>query len=207
MNSRRAAFWKPSAWALLLALAGYAVAAAILGYAHKFGSDRTPELGFGGGLDETEFAADLGRIVLPSAKFSPCEVVQTQLDGLARPGDDGIGVLQCFIFASPGNRAATGPLERFAGMVRTPPYNLLGMADAVLVGQPQIDGEMARVLVTLVSPADRIGGFTFILRRQRQGKYQDCWMTESVLPLVNPAPKRAGGEQPDPKSPSKVDEA
>ena len=54
----------------------------------------------------------------PSARLSPIQVVEGQLAALQR-GD----VQTCFKFASPNNKRATGPWQRFEIMIRqTPAY-------------------------------------------------------------------------------------
>jgi hypothetical protein len=125
------------------------------------------------------------RMVLPSPDFSPKEVVEFQLAGLADPAPNGIGILQCFCFASPANRAATGPLERFGAMVRQGEFACLAAPEAKLVGKPRISGPLARLLVTVVDSEQRLRAFTFILSRQASEPFKDCWMTEAVFPVTN----------------------
>ena len=63
---------------------------------------------------------DLGSVVLPRPDLAPGEVVRLQLAGLSDQKADGVGILQCYCFASPANRAVTGPLERFVFMQARP---------------------------------------------------------------------------------------
>ena len=60
-------------------------------------------------------------LVEPNARLTPEGVVKLQLEGLARERGDLSGIKQCFNLASPLNRQATGPLERFAAMVAAEP--------------------------------------------------------------------------------------
>lgn len=59
---------------------------------------------------------------VPSPGLTATDVVLAQLEGLRREPRDGAaagsGVLQVWAFASPGNRAATGPVHRFAAIDR-----------------------------------------------------------------------------------------
>ncbi|HEX6963149.1 MAG TPA: DUF4864 domain-containing protein [Lacipirellula sp.] len=125
---------------------------------------------------------NLSGIVLPGPALSPDEVVRLQLAGLGNPRSDGIGVLQCFVLASPGNRAATGPLDRFGKMVRRGPFQCLANQRACLVGRPHIVEHTARVIVTIVDQQAQIHAFTFVLARQASPPFADCWMTEAVWP-------------------------
>lgn len=125
----------------------------------------------------------ISEIALPSAQLAPDDVVRLQLGGLANRENPSLGILQCYYFASPANLAITGTLDAFAELVRTPPYDVMTTARAWLVGEPQIDGRSARVLVTLIDPAGRLRSFVFLLERQTEPPYTDCWMTDSVLQM------------------------
>jgi hypothetical protein len=117
----------------------------------------------------------------PSASISPEEVVRIQLDALAE-ADQARGVLQCFTFASPGNRVATGPIERFGRMVRSEPYSILIDRDEALIGAPQFSDGFARVFVTVVRKR-KLVSFVWVLSRQSTPPFVDCWMTEGVFLL------------------------
>ena len=129
---------------------------------------------------------DLSRIVLPSAGLAPDEVVRLQIAGLSDQRPDGVGILQCYALASPANRAVTGPLDRFGKMVRNGPFQCMAKPRAMLVGSPQVADRTGRVLVTVVDQHDQIHAFTFVLGRQAEAPFMDCWMTEAVLPSVAP---------------------
>ena len=58
-------------------------------------------------------ALSVSRVTGPSPSLSPLAVVTAQLDALSA-GD----VAASFSFASPSNKAATGPWQRFEMMVR-----------------------------------------------------------------------------------------
>lgn len=141
---------------------------------------------------------DLHRVRLPSPDLSPREVVEIQLAGLQDAKADGVGILQCFCFASPGNRLTTGPLERFGQMVRQAPFDCLGKPHAVLIGRPEYRQRVARLLVTVVDTNGRVCGFTFILSKQKASPVRDCWMTDAVLPALPPQDR----PEPPPEQPA-----
>ena len=69
------------------------------------------------------FAAEL----LPDPARSPAEVIAIQLSALQAndtPEPDA-GIAQTFAFAHPDNRRVTGPLSRFAQMIKGPQYQVL----------------------------------------------------------------------------------
>jgi hypothetical protein len=149
------------------------------------------------GAVEPEHLPELGadKITVPTPAMSPTEVVETQLAGLADTRADGIGILQCFALASPGNRAVTGPLDRFGAMVRQGAFACLAKPRATLVGAPQVEGVIAKLLVTVVDERRQMQAFTFILSKQVIPPYEGCWMTEAVLPMGGLAPPKT---QPEP---------
>ncbi|MCW2777947.1 MAG: hypothetical protein JWN17_1672 [Frankiales bacterium] len=124
--------------------------------------------------------------VLPSPALDPADVVLAQLAGLQRePHDDvdgyGEGLVAAWEFASPGNREATGPLARFAGMLRNEAYRGLLGHRAVQLGPVQEDRGQAQVEVLVVTADDRTEGYTWVLGRQTDAPYAGCWMTDGVV--------------------------
>lgn len=130
-------------------------------------------------IEKTLAAVD--SVVHPRPILAPHEVVQIQLDGLASEDASG-GILQCMVFASPGNRAVTGPLVRFAKMVRSPPFDVLANPETVLIGKEILEEGVARILVTVVRE-ERIYPFVWVLSQQDMSPYEGCWMTDGVFPL------------------------
>jgi hypothetical protein len=126
--------------------------------------------------------AEFQDLVQPSPNLEPNEVVSLQLKGLATEPEAG-GIAQCFALASPGNKEATGPIERFAAMIHKAPYDVLLFHHLVLVGTPSIEGNSANVVVTLLDAQDRIYIFQFVLSRQHGNGYENCWMTDAVFPI------------------------
>lgn len=115
------------------------------------------------------------------------DVVAAQLAGLARelqlrlPDGPGEGIRTAWAFASPGNRAATGPLERFAEMLRNPLYVGLLEHRAAQLGPVVQDGRDARQEVLVLTCDDEAIGFTWVLARQAGPPHPGCWLTDGVL--------------------------
>ena len=141
--------------------------------------------------------------VAPS--LTPVDVVERQLAALQN-GD----VETCFQFASPANKRATGPWQRFEMMVRqTPAYApLIGCSKYAVVGAVAVSdaGYRCRVRVWPASGASVPFGVTvpalgvkfsapvldydWALSRQPEDAVDrslaGCWMVDSVLPDASP---------------------
>lgn len=140
-----------------------------------------------GALDATlerRLSKTLGSLELPRPALTPDRVVRIQMAALASV-DRPDGALQCFCFASPANRAVTGPLERFARYVRVPPYDALSEPEAATIGKTTLIDGTARVLVTVVSD-QQVQAFVWILSKQYAPPWHECWMTDAVFPLQTP---------------------
>lgn len=114
----------------------------------------------------------------PNPALDPAEVVRTQLEALKADNDAGIAVV--FRFASPQNRQATGPLERFTQMLRSSYPQLLGHRSSKLA-PTVIEGSEAFQAVEVTARDGTTHRFVFILGRQTAVPFQDCWMTEGVM--------------------------
>ncbi len=123
--------------------------------------------------------APLSDELRPRPVLTPDEVVAIQLDALRHNDDADRGIAVAFRFASPSNKKNTGPEPRFARMIKEGPYALMLAYTRVAYEPAQIEGDSARLKVTLVGDT-RAVSFVFYLTRQRDGEYADCWMTDAV---------------------------
>lgn len=126
---------------------------------------------------------------LPRASFSPEEVVRAQIESMRRAVDNPAALLTCYSLASPSNRRLTGPFERFAGLVTTEPYRQLGVCQDFQVGTAVMDGPTATVLVSTLAADGQGLAFIFLLIKQQEAPYRDCWMTDGVFPLLHQRPE------------------
>jgi len=120
----------------------------------------------------------------PSIDLQPAEVVEIVVDALRRnPGlEDDAGIRTVFRFASPGNRAMTGPVERFATMIKRGYGDMLGFASSRFE-DIEVERDTALQVVWLRQEDGRESGYAFQLGRQSGGEYDGMWMTDAVLPL------------------------
>ncbi|GEM_PF-245747 len=118
----------------------------------------------------------------PSPEWSPREVVQVQVEALAandEPYADA-GIEAAFNFASPANKRATGPLERFRTLFDTAAYAPMIDHAGATYSTVQVDGRVAQMGVLLTTAeGDRVG-YLFRLSKQTEAPYTDCWMTDAV---------------------------
>lgn len=127
----------------------------------------------------------------PSPELTPADVVRIQVEALRQndePHDDA-GIEAAFRFASPANRRATGPLPRFAEMVRRGYADMLGFERAEY-GPLRVEGDRASQWVTLVQADGARSAYVFGLSRQAGGPCDGCWMTDAV---VRPPPSSGDG--------------
>lgn len=120
----------------------------------------------------------------PSSDYRPQEVVRIVIDALQRNSEaaNNDGIATVFRFASPGNRANTGPLNRFTKMIRQGFPDMLNHAGARF-DPMEINGNSAVQAVWLFTDSGAEVGYAFKLGRQLSGKYQGMWMTDAVVPL------------------------
>ncbi|MEM8556868.1 MAG: DUF4864 domain-containing protein [Bacteroidota bacterium] len=125
----------------------------------------------------------------PSPDLTPEEVIRLQVEALQQndtPYPDA-GIEAAFRFASPANKQATGPLRRFAEMVKGPVYGAMLGFERAEYGPIQVQGDRAVQRVTLVQPDGRRVSYVFGLTRQTEGAYDGCWMTDAVMRDTQPA--------------------
>ncbi|MFP4431762.1 MAG: DUF4864 domain-containing protein [Spirochaetota bacterium] len=122
----------------------------------------------------------------PDPSLAPEEVVRIQVDAFRNNDGADRGIEIAFRFASPANKRLTGPLPRFAQMMRNGLYEPMLLAEEVAISDVQVRGNLARVVVSLETPDGRNHDYVFFLTKQGQGEYAGSWMTEGVSLLDEP---------------------
>lgn len=115
----------------------------------------------------------------PSPELSPEQVVRIQLQALRGNDESDRGIAICFRFASPANKANTGPLSRFARMIKDGGYRLMLEYRHIDYEPVQIADDVARQRVTLIGSTTSIT-YVFYLSKQSQPDCDGCWMTDAV---------------------------
>jgi hypothetical protein len=121
----------------------------------------------------------------PKPELSPEQVVQYQVTALQQNDDQKLdaGIERVFRFASPSNRKATGPLEHFTHVLKGPVYSpMLNNRSSSIVGS-EVKDNQATVVVKIVAINGANVTYVFVLSKQGEGDYKNCWMTDGVAPL------------------------
>ena len=147
----------------------------LLSFAFALGTASVLAQGSGAGtqnpLDDT---------LAPDPALSSAEVIRIQLEALRNNDEEDRGIAIAFRFASPANRANTGPLARFIPMIKRGPYVLmLDFRDATC-GPVETVADRPRQRVTLTGARETMTRW-FYLSRQSESPYVNCWMTDSVF--------------------------
>ena len=137
----------------------------------------TPALAQEGGPDRAD---PLSEALMPEPALSPGDVIRIQLEALRHNDEQDRGIAVAFRFASPANRANTGPLSHFTAMIKEGPYALmLDFRDATYGPVETISGR-ARQRITLTGTRERMT-YWFYLSRQSEAPCEGCWMTDAVF--------------------------
>jgi len=119
---------------------------------------------------------------LPDPARTAEEVVRIQLQAMRdndSPEPDS-GIATAFAFASPANKAQTGPLGRFTPMVHSALYKALLNYKSAQMGPMTVQGDAAEQSVLLLDAEGRTAVFVFTLSRQTREPFAGCWMTDGV---------------------------
>ncbi len=120
----------------------------------------------------------------PTPNLTPRQVVWAQVESLRAALVDPAKTAICFEFASPENRTLTGPLDRFSSMVATEPFNKLANCQKYEISRTTFVDQNAAVSVLTIDSEGRELVFQFLLRRQTLPPFEECWMTEGVVPML-----------------------
>ncbi len=118
----------------------------------------------------------------PNPALTPGDVVRIVTTALRHCNSPtpNAGIFTTYQFASPANRAATGPYGHFLGAVKNADFAALLQDNAEEFGSILIQNNYAEQKVTVHQRDGREVVFTFSLGRQRDGAYRGCWMVDGV---------------------------
>jgi hypothetical protein len=127
---------------------------------------------------------------IPDPEYTPRDVVQIQLDALQHNDDPSpdAGIAIVFRFASPQNQQQTGPLPKFTQMIKGPVYAVMLNYQSADFAPVQVVKNQARQLIRLTASDGTVAYFAFLLQKQSDGPFKNCWMTDGVVRLAPPAP-------------------
>ncbi|MGB0957878.1 MAG: DUF4864 domain-containing protein [Litorivicinus sp.] len=114
------------------------------------------------------------------AEESPRAVLERLLYALQTNNEANDGIALVFDYASPSNKAMTGPLPRFIDMVSRHPYAELLQHQSAAIG-PAVDRDNQRQFpIRLITEGGTAMGYLWTLEQQPN----DRWMTTMVRPVA-----------------------
>lgn len=122
----------------------------------------------------------------PKPELTAEQVVKTVMDAMQQNDDHDSGIATAFRFASPANHEATGPLDRFIQMVKTPAYSPMLNFKSIEFGPMRQNEAEAEQQITIIASDGAKITYVFGLSKQAGGPYKDCWMTDAVIRLKGP---------------------
>ncbi len=120
--------------------------------------------------------------LMPDPALSPAEVIDIQLSALQAndtPERDA-GIAQTWAFAHPDNRRMTGPLPRFAQMIKGPQYQVLLGHQSHEINEVFRTADEAAFAVIVTSRSGNVVGFRWAVARVAEGEHAGAWMTVAV---------------------------
>lgn len=128
------------------------------------------------------WAADL---LAPDPALSPAEVVDIQLSALqANDTATDAGIAQTWAFAHPDNKRVTGPLPRFAQMIKSPQYRMLLNHRSHEIREVSRTDNQVVFAVTVTSRTGEVVGYRWSVAKVAGGEAAGAWMTVAVSPPV-----------------------
>ena len=122
----------------------------------------------------------------PDPALSPVEVVEIQLIGLQAndtPEADA-GITQTWAFAHPDNKRMTGPMPRFAQMIKGPLYRILLNHRSHEVEEVSRTDDEAVFAVTITSQTSEVVVYRWSVAKVADGEDAGAWMTIAVSPPI-----------------------
>lgn len=121
--------------------------------------------------------------IQPNPELSPEQVIKIQLEGLQNNDltENNLGIRICFNFASPGNKIITGPIENFIKLVKNPAYRPLIGFERAEFSMVTIKSRTAQQAVRVIHTNGETAVYAFVLSKQDEPPYSDCWMTDAVI--------------------------
>lgn len=130
----------------------------------------------------------------PDPGLAPGEVIRTVVDALQNRNSPtaNSGIFRVYQFASPANRAHTGPYGNFLRLVKLPPFGPLFSGHADSYGPLAVTGNRAQQKVRFRVEGGGVAWFLFVVSRQTSeqthGRCAGCWMVDGVAPMPHEKP-------------------
>ena len=123
-------------------------------------------------------------LLQPNPSIRPAQVVEIQLQALQQndvPKPDS-GIAQTWMFAHPNNKRMTGPIERFAAMIKGPNYQMMINHKQHIIKSVVLTDNYALFDVLITTQPGTNASFKWEVSKVESGRYQGSWMTTAVSP-------------------------
>lgn len=122
--------------------------------------------------------------MVPDPGLGPDQVVEIQLNALQHNDDprEDAGIARTWAFAHPDNKSVTGPLERFAAMIKGPVYGKLVNHREHTIQRVAVTEDRALYAVRVVPESGPEVFYQWILEKVGAGDNEGSWMTVAVSP-------------------------
>lgn len=127
-------------------------------------------------------AAKAEDLITADPAITPLEVVSIQLSALQANDDPSVdhGIRQTWAFAHPDNRRVTGPLARFASMMRSPAYEMLINHRQHTITPWNEARDWVEFKVLIEDSRGRALSFYWVVKKVDEGEFTGSWMTSAV---------------------------
>ena len=116
-------------------------------------------------------------LLKPDPSIRPERVIEIQLQALQE-----YGIAQTWAFAHPSNKLMTGPLERFAAMIKGPNYQMMINHREHKIKSVVLTENYALFDVSITTWSELRASFKWEMSKVKSGAYQGSWMTTAVSP-------------------------
>ena len=123
-------------------------------------------------------------LLTPNPSIKPARVVELQLQALQQndnPMPD-FGIAQTWMFAHPSNKRLTGPIERFATMIKGPNYQMMINHRKHKIKSVVLTDNYALFEVLIATKSEFDASFKWEVSKVKYGPHQGSWMTTTVSP-------------------------
>ena len=121
----------------------------------------------------------------PRPDLAPEEVIRIVVTALQHHDSPSpnAGIFTVYQFASPSNRAITGPYGHFLRLVKSPDFAPMLRDQPAEFSALDRRGDEARQILTVHQDAGSVTQFQIVVSREREGPFRDCWMVRAVARL------------------------